>query len=282
MTLLSADEPAAQLRFGPGAEGIERMEATFRGGGFEPHRHDRYAIGVTLHGVQSFQYRGSQHWGLPGEGHILHPDELHDGVPGTEAGLRYRIVYVDPALIHRALGGGPLPYVADPVVSRRAVAPALISSLRDLDEPLTELAGVELVTALADSLQRDSSDRPGRRGPLAVEGLERVRELITDDPGVQHSAAEFEALSGLTRWEVARQFRAAFGTSPTQFRIMRQLDRARALLQRGDTLATVAAEAGFADQSHLSRLFKRTYGITAAAWRVAVAQPFTTSGAVHR
>jgi len=282
MTLLSADEPFTRLRFGRGAEGIERMEATFRGGGFEPHRHDRYAIGVTLQGVQSFAYRGSQHAGLPGEGHILHPDELHDGVPGTEAGLRYRIVYVDPALIHRALDGGALPFVADPVVERRAVAPALLSSLRDLDEPLGELEAVELVTALADSLRQGSSERPARRGPLAVDALARVRGLISDDPAAQHSLAELEAVSGLTRWELARQFRAAYGTSPTQFRIMRQLDQARRLLMTGAAVATAAAESGFADQSHLSRLFKRTYGITAAAWRSAVAQPFTTGSAAAR
>ena len=50
----------------------------------------------------------------------------------------------------------------------------------------------------------------------------------------------------------------------------------------GAAVATAAAESGFADQSHLSRLFKRTYGITAAAWRSAVAQPFTTGSAAAR
>ena len=189
MTLLSADEPSTRLRFGRGAEGIERMEATFRGGGFEPHRHDRYAIGVTLQGVQSFAYRGSQHAGLPGEGHILHPDELHDGVPGTEAGLRYRIVYVDPALIHRALDGGALPFVGDPVVERRAVAPALLSSLRDLVEPLGELEAVELVTALADSLRQGSSERPARRGPLAVGSSATSPPRSTPSPSSRPSPA---------------------------------------------------------------------------------------------
>ncbi|HUB15948.1 MAG TPA: helix-turn-helix domain-containing protein, partial [Acetobacteraceae bacterium] len=64
----------------------------------------------------------------------------------------------------------------------------------------------------------------------------------------------------------ARQFRAAFGTSPSRFRTMRQLDLARRLLTRGTPLAQASIEAGFADQSHMSRQFKRAYGLTPGAW----------------
>ena len=71
---------------------------------------------------------------------------------------------------------------------------------------------------------------------------------------------------------LARQFRAAFGTSPSRFRTMRQLDRARRLMIGGTALAEAALEAGFADQSHLSRQFKRAYGMTPARWRAALEQ----------
>ncbi len=77
---------------------------------------------------------------------------------------------------------------------------------------------------------------------------------------------ELEGLAGLDRWTLARQFRAAFGTSPSRFRTQRQLDNVRRLLKRGTSLAGAAIEAGFADQSHMSRQFKRAYGLTPARW----------------
>src|ERR1700750_1404381 len=72
-------------------KGIERLEARFRGRAFSPHRHDTYAIGITLAGVQTFRYRGEARHCLPGQWHILHPDEIHDGAAGTDEGFAYRI-----------------------------------------------------------------------------------------------------------------------------------------------------------------------------------------------
>src|SRR5262249_17646265 len=104
------------LRLGRSARGLERVEWRFVGEAFSPHRHDSYAIGLTLEGVQTFRYRGARRICLPGECHVLHPDELHDGGSGSAAPFAYRIAYVDPTLVQAQLGGSPLPFVTDPVV----------------------------------------------------------------------------------------------------------------------------------------------------------------------
>lgn len=259
-----------RLRFGRGVAGVERLEAELAGVGYAPHRHDTYAIGRTLHGVQTFRYRGELRHCLPGEWHVLHPDEIHDGTPGTDEGFGYRIVYLDPALVQDAVGGLPLPFVADPVLRARQVAPAVLACLDDIDDPLEELAAVEIVAVLADLLFAHARTRRPRRSGLDIDAMRRVRDFLIDDVTTRHAVAELEQVANLDRWTIARQFRAAFGTSPTRFRTMRQLDVARRLMRTGHALSEVAAAVGFADQSHLTRMFKRTYGLTPAAWLAAV------------
>ncbi|UNX53165.1 AraC family transcriptional regulator [Georgenia sp. TF02-10] len=259
----------ARLRYGSGAGGVERLEAELVGSAFAPHSHDTYAIGVTLAGVQTFSYRNDQRVCLPGEAHILHPDVPHDGRPGTDAGFRYRIIYLSPVLVQEALGGQPLPFVADPVVTAARLPVSLVQWVRRMDEPLSEIEVVELTVTATDLLRALAGPRTVRRQPIPLARLLRVRDLIADDPTVHHSAATLEAVAGLDRWSVARYFRAAFGTSPTRFRTMRQLDLARAAITAGATLAEAAARAGFADQSHFTRMFARTYGLPPGRWAAA-------------
>ncbi len=56
---------------------------------------------------------------MPGQIIVLHPDELHDGAAGTEDGLSYRMLYLEPALLQAALprGFAHLPFVRDPVLT---------------------------------------------------------------------------------------------------------------------------------------------------------------------
>lgn len=254
------------MRFGTGAAGIERFEAALQGEAFATHRHDTYAVGITLHGVQTFRYRGRQRQCLPGEWHVLHPDEPHDGAPGTDDGFGYRILYLDPALIQGALGGQPLPFVADPVVRGAELGSPLGDYLTDLDAPIDDLEAAEITAAIAEVLTRHADTRARRRGGVDLDAVTRVRAVLLDDPATLHRAEDLERVAGLDRWTIARQFRAAFGTSPTRFRTLRRIDRARTLMRAGHPLGEVAQLAGFADQSHLTRTFKRTYGTTPAAW----------------
>ena len=259
-----------RIRNGTGAEGIERMEASFHGRPFAPHRHDTYAIGVTRSGVQSFNFRGQRWHCLPGQCHILHPDETHDGSAGTDEGFSYRMVYVDPALVQEALGGKPLPFVANPVVEAARLSALRVTDVWDIDEDIDELARVDLVASIANLLVNASTASLKKSGPLALGRLVQVRDRLASAPAVRHPMAELERLAGLDRWALARQFRAALGTSPSRFRTHRQLDLLRRSVKSGVSLMDAALEAGFSDQSHMSRQFKRAYGLTPARWAAAL------------
>jgi AraC-like DNA-binding protein len=260
------------IRFGPGAPGIERAEVHLSTYAFEPHRHDTYAIGITTAGVQVFGYRGSRRVCLPGQLHVLHPDERHDGAAGSDDGLRYRIVYVAPELVRDALAGRALPFVADPVQALSPMARPIASLLADIDEPMSELGCVEVATAVADGLVSLSGGPDRRRDPIDTLAVERVRDHLAAHAREQTPASTLEEIAGADRFTIARQFRWAFGTSPDRYRTLRRLALARAAIESGHPLAQAAAETGFADQSHMTRQFKRTYGLTPARWLTLVLQ----------
>ncbi len=257
---------ASWLHAAPSAPGFERIEAFFRGRAYAPHRHDTYAIGYTMAGVQSFDYGGSTRHSLPGRVIALHPDERHDGRAGTDDGFRYRMLYVDPALLGEALGGCAIPFVRDGVSADPRLRAAVISALSDFDDPLEELRRADLLATLADGLIAATGSAAAPRAPIDAPALARAREFLRAGSGRAPGNAVLERVSGLDRWTLARQFRAAYGTSPYRYFAMRRLDRARAMIGAGLPLAEAALEAGFADQSHMTRQFKQAYGMPPGRW----------------
>jgi AraC-like DNA-binding protein len=259
--------PRDWIRAAPSHAGLERVEASFVTHAFAPHRHDTYAIGITLQGVQAFTYRGAARRSTYAQLFVLHPDELHDGRAGTASGYRYRILYVEPRLIGLALGGGALPFVADAVSDDRCLRAAIRPALADLDLPLEDLRHDQIVADLAQALAAADRSLPHSTAcPIDRRALLRAREYL--DASVEQAvrSAELEAVTGLDRYVLARQFRRCFGTSPYRYRVMRRLDRARGLIAAGISLCEAALAAGFADQSHLTRHFKRTYGMPPGRW----------------
>ena len=257
------------VRIAPSRPGLERIEAFFSGHAFEPHRHDTYAIGYTLGGVQAFGYRGATERCLPGQAFVLHPDETHDGRAGTAAGFRYRILYVEPRLIQHASPGPrrSLPFVRQPVSWDPRLASAIRRALDDLDGPLEDLEADAILPGLAEALaDLDRSVPRGKLSPRHVHAVDKAREAL--DAGVEQgvTSADLEAVTGLSRYALTRHFRACLGTSPHRYLVMRRLDRARSLLLKGASLADAALRSGFADQSHMTRHFKKAHGVPPGRW----------------
>ena len=262
------------------SDGVELLQAWFAGRGFAPHRHDTYAIGVTDAGVQTFDYRGVTERSTPGQVVVLHPDETHDGRAGTPDGFGYHIVYVAPELIGeamRAIRGRAcaLPFVREPVSTNRALTQAVDEAFHHGTEPL---ATDTLVVRLTEGLLAVTRDGPAAPIRLDHHALIRARGFLDAETARVVRSTELEAVTGITRYDLARQFRAAFGTSPYRYSLMRRLDRARAELGRASSLVEVALASGFADQAHFSRMFRQAFGMTPARYRRTAASVTARSG----
>ncbi|KAA9158945.1 AraC family transcriptional regulator [Amycolatopsis acidicola] len=241
------------------------MHAHFEQHVYHRHSHETYSFGVTETGAQAFTCRGEGRTSAAGMVMALNPDDPHDGQSAVAAGFTYRMIHIGPELITDQLGDASerpagLPLFTQPVLED----PVLANALRTLDTALqgeSRLAQDEALAATVRALVRRGSTRPLRTRELPGE-VSRAREILEASFAEDMRAEDLAAAAGCSRFALHRGFVAAYGMAPSDYQRQLRLRAARRLLADGHTPAQAAAAAGFADQSHLTRWFKRYYGVT--------------------
>ncbi|TNC20699.1 AraC family transcriptional regulator [Amycolatopsis alkalitolerans] len=240
------------------------MHAHFERHVYHRHSHETYSFGVTESGAQAFTCRGAARTSAAGMVMAFNPDEPHDGQAALPAGFTYRIVHIGPELIADVLRDTAdrpvgLPLFAEPVLEDATLAGALCRLHATLGE--SRLAQDEALHDTVRALVRRGSTRPAHARYLPVE-VRRARELLDASYAEDLRAEDLADAVGCSRFALHRAFVAAYGLAPSDYQRQLRLRAARRLLIDGRTPADAAASAGFADQSHLTRWFKRYYGLT--------------------
>src|SRR5262249_32044961 len=160
-------------------------------------------------GVQQFDYRGAEATSLTGNVIVVHPDERHNGRAGSVDGFRYRMAYVEPSLVAAALEGRAtaLPFLGTAVLDDRRLREALTRLLSGFDREPEALEAVELVADLADALLAldPSAQRRGDRSSASA-AVDCARDVLDANHHRVVASDELEAVTGLSRFELARQF----------------------------------------------------------------------------
>ncbi|MEW5774555.1 MAG: AraC family transcriptional regulator [Thermodesulfobacteriota bacterium] len=255
--------------------GVFLLAADYRRQDFAPHIHEEYALGVIERGAMAFRYRGEGLVAPAGCVNLVVPGEAHDGRGADAAGWSYRMFYLEPSLLARA---------ASELAGRRAAAPhfaagvlrdpGLAARVRGLHRLLEqdEAPRLALEARLLDLLThwiarhavRPPAARRAGREPGAVA---RARDILDARCAEDLSLAYLAAETGLSPWRLARAFAAAVGLPPHAYLVQARVRRARERLAGPQPLADLAADLGFADQSHFTRAFKRVVGVSPGAWR---------------
>jgi AraC-like DNA-binding protein len=257
--------------------GIELVEALHPSPRFGRHAHPTYAIGVVTWGVNRFRYRGAWQTAPAGSLCTVTPDEPHEVEPEGDVGFAYRCLYPSEALLRSVaedVSGKPVrrTLALPPVISDRDAA-RLLAELFDAERAGEPRLAREtrLLALLARVGTRHAVEPVAARQPsLPPKGIARAREYLAAHVAENVSLSALAAVAGLDPYSLVRGFSRAHGLPPHAWLVQARVRRAKELLRSGRTPADAAIEVGFADQSHLTRHFKRLLGFTPGRYRRAV------------
>lgn len=231
-----------------------------------------YMIGVIERRPVAIVRGQQRHFVLPGGLAVLDPCLPHRGVPAADGAWRCRLLIMelpdvaalagDPGLGREAAPLFPDPLLPDPGLAGRftALHQLLAGSASRLERQAALAAWWD--DAARWSPNGPADDRPRRPG---IAALRRALSMIADSPVSDISLADLAAEAGLSEYRLMKAFRERFGM-PHAFQVAQRVNRARRLLEAGEPAAGAAVKAGFFDQSHLHRHFRRRMGITPAAY----------------
>jgi AraC-like DNA-binding protein len=265
----SASPPETTAYFRPaGLDGVEALHASFVTHAYRPHSHPTWTVAMMERGAASFELDDTDQRADDGELFVLEPESVHTGVAAVPGGWAYKVLYLDPALIGAWAEEDSAPQAARWVVFRDE---DLRAALRDAHRALAEeppgLAVDAAVLAAVDALRPHlEPGPPSPRTRPEHAAVRRARAYLEERWDAPVTLAEVAAHAGLSRFELARTFRAQIGLPPHAFQLDLRIARARSLLASGEPPAAVAAACGFCDQAHLTRVFKRAVGVTPARY----------------
>ncbi|WP_017302263.1 helix-turn-helix transcriptional regulator [Nodosilinea nodulosa] len=276
MTLSGKQRTEFARLWQPGAEGIELFSAQLYRYAFAKHMHEAYTIGLNHCGLGGCDYRGSDYQAYPGGFNLIHPGEVHTGHVQGNRGWGFRNLYISVPTMERILAQidwpeSTLPYFVSPTKVRADTLGSGIFSrvFAALNRPASRLEQdtllLELVAYLVD---RYADRRHSWRSPQPeTQAVAIAQAYLKEHYAESISIAALADRVGLSPFYLIRSFRHQVGLPPHGYQRHWQLMQAKRSLHTSQPLADIAIAHGFYDQSHLTRTFKKAFGVTPGQYR---------------
>lgn len=257
---------------------IELRFSDYRREAFKKHTHDTYSIGVVTRGRTDFFHHGQVESIGAGGIALIEPEEVHACNPQDGFALTYYMLYINVEFVQQIVAGLSDGSSRAVCFSRSVVQDArlhtdlvrlcqLMFKIEHGDELEIESNVYEVLSQIV--LKYGAYDCPS--APLGGnrEQVQRGYAYLMDNVTRNVSLEELSSFSGLSPYHFLRAFRHHIGLPPHNYQLQQRISIARRMLAAGQPIAHVAADVGFADQSHFTRKFKAFVGTTPGQYQSA-------------
>jgi AraC-like DNA-binding protein len=256
----------------PAVPGVaEVFHAHFTDHAYPLHTHDAWTLLIVDDGAVRFDLDRHHHGALRSQVTLLPPHVPHDGRAATPRGFRKRVLYLESEQLPPGLIGAAVdrPGWSDPMLRRRIHQ--LHGALAQPGEELAAQSRLVLIRERLDQwLRRRVTPPPSVPDPGLADRLRDLLDAHVVDGLTLDTAAE---LLHAHPTHLVRAFTQRHGLPPHRYLTGRRVELARGLLLDGARPVEVATAAGFYDQAHLTRHFKRMVGVGPARFARSSGRP---------
>lgn len=233
------------------------------------HWHEEYQLCLIQAGSGNLIYRGDSFVTPPASLFLVHPGEVHSNHSLGRDGVSYRMLVIGSDMMRKAAAdltrkATDPPFFPTPVIFDREAITRYLNLHHALEQPSSRIEResllLEFLTVLIERFAENrNSPQPWRSARKAAK---LARDYLADHFNENVPLDTLASVANLSPFHLSRIFSEEFGMPPHAFQTQLRVLNARSLILHGWTVSQAAVEMGFADQSHLTRHFKRLVGVT--------------------
>ncbi len=226
---------------------------------YKPHLHSELSIGVIERGETVLTIDGQDYHFKEGEAIIIMPYVVHNCQPVDINNWAFTMIYLDNAYkdgLMKTLSPNMQIGISKLSKNEYALIKNLSQALQSENDPFSEeVQIIDCLNMIVESIELKLEKEISKN-------IASIHQYIGEHFLEDIRLEKLENLFNIDRFKLIRRFKASYNCTPSAYQLQLKVDYSKRLMKKQTTLSDIALDAGFYDQAHFTREFKKSTGMT--------------------